>query len=202
MTGHPPASDVPERESKEKTDFFSRLLTRLFRDKILFWVLLVILVPADLWTKKIVISHVNQNAVQGTFEKIPVVWVAEDWFGLVSVNNRGGPWGVGSDFSGVLKVVRIAALGVILFLLFTTPRRAWIQVTALAMIMSGALGNIWDTLTIGSVRDFLYFDFDIPPADPWPAFNLADSLICVGVVLLATLLCVDWARDRKRSVEK
>jgi|GEM_PF-220333 len=202
MAGHSPASDLPEGKPEKKTCLVSRLLAGLFGDKLLFWILIVILVPADLWTKEIVISHVNEHAAQGTFENIPVVWVAEHWFGLVSVNNRGGPWGVGSDFSGLLKVVRIAALGVILFLLYTTPRGAWIQIAALAMIMSGALGNIWDTLTIGSVRDFLYFDFDIPPADPWPAFNVADSLICVGVILLATLLCVDWSKDRKRTIEK
>ena len=202
MADRSPASEVPDGTSKENTPFLTRLIAGIFGDKILFWILIVLFVPADLWTKEVVISHVEQNAVHGTLERIPVVWVCEDWFGLVNVHNRGGPWGLGSDFSEILRIVRIAALGVILFLLYNTPKKASFQITALAMIMGGALGNIWDTITIGSVRDFLYFDFDVFPADPWPAFNLADSLICVGVILLATVLCVDLANARKGTEKK
>jgi signal peptidase II len=191
------SSEAPPDRSR---GFAAKLAAKLFKDKVLFWILVLVFVSADLWTKQVAISHVH-DSFDGRLSggSSPVVWVKEPWFGLVSVENKGGPWGVGAGISGILKIVRFAALGVILYLLAATPRKARLQITALAMIMGGAVGNIWDTIAFGSVRDFLYFDLDFAPADPWPAFNLADSLICSGVVLLAVVFFFEWLRDRKRA---
>ena len=60
----------------------------------------------------------------------------------------------------------------------------------LALILGGALGNLWDRLTIGKVVDFLLFHYQ---GWAWPAFNVADSAICVG----AALLIVDSFRQRR-----
>ena len=59
----------------------------------------------------------------------------------------------------------------------------------LALILGGALGNLWDRLTLGKVVDFLLFHYD---RWAWPAFNVADSAITVG----AALLIVDSFRAR------
>ena len=175
----------------------ARFLKSLFGDKVLFWVLVACFVAADLWTKQVVIRQVAEST-RGSFIPggNPVIWICPDWLGLVSVANKGGPFGI---FSGslLLRIVRFLALGVILYLLAATPRKARFQVVSLAMIMGGALGNIWDTMVHGAVRDFLYVDLGFPPANPWPAFNLADSLICTGVALLAFLLYIDWSSEKK-----
>jgi len=177
--------------------FTARFLKSLFGDKILFWVLVACFVAADLWTKEIVIRQVAESA-RGSFIAggSPVIWICPERLGLVSVGNKGGPFGI---FAGslLLRIVRFLALGVILYLLAATPRKARFQIVSLSMIMGGALGNIWDTMAFGSVRDFLYVDLGFPPANPWPAFNLADSLICTGVALLAFLLYIDWLKERK-----
>jgi signal peptidase II len=57
-----------------------------------------------------------------------------------------------------------------------------------ALLLSGILGNLTDRLLHGYVVDFLFFDFGFPPFNPWPAFNVADSCICiaVGCLMLAT----------------
>ena len=60
----------------------------------------------------------------------------------------------------------------------------------LALILGGAIGNLWDRLTIGRVVDFLLFHYD---GWSWPAFNIADSAISVGAVLLI----VDSFRQRR-----
>lgn len=52
---------------------------------------------------------------------------------------------------------------------------------ALALVLGGALGNLYDRITLGYVVDFLYFHYQ---TYYWPAFNVADSAISVGVVLL------------------
>jgi signal peptidase II len=109
---------------------------------------------------------------------------------------------VGRQHADVLRLIRIIALGVILYILMGTPRRHHLQTVSLAMVMGGALGNIWDSWRYGHVRDFLHFDFGFPPADPWPAFNLADSMICVGVFLLALGMIVSGIAHKKEGSRK
>jgi len=61
----------------------------------------------------------------------------------------------------------------------TTAR---LQLLALGLVVGGALGNVIDRLRYGAVVDFLYFH--VGAFNWWPAFNVADSAICVGAVLL------------------
>jgi signal peptidase II len=55
---------------------------------------------------------------------------------------------------------------------------------AVALLVSGILGNFTDRLVHGYVVDFLKFDFGFPPFNPWPSFNVADSCVVVAAVLL------------------
>jgi len=65
--------------------------------------------------------------------------------------------------------------------------------TGLALILAGALGNLYDRISYGYVIDFLYFH-----AGPyyWPAFNAADASLCVGVGCLALVITQDEIRAR------
>lgn len=169
-------------------------LDLLFFKRKVFWIVTILIFLADLWTKDIAISYVHETS-HGN-----VTWVQEPWFALVDVSNKGGPWGLGSEYSKILRVIRMLALGVILFILAGTPHRNRIQVLSLALVMGGALGNIWDSWMFGHVRDFLYFDLGFAPANPWPAFNLADSAICVGVAGLAiTMLIAGFSQENEKK---
>jgi signal peptidase II len=59
---------------------------------------------------------------------------------------------------------------------------AWRDVS-LALLLAGILGNLTDRLLHGHVIDFLLFNLHVRYADPWPAFNVADSCISIAVVL-------------------
>ena len=59
---------------------------------------------------------------------------------------------------------------------------AWRDVS-LALLLAGILGNLTDRLLYGHVIDFLLFNLHVRYADPWPAFNVADSCISIAVVL-------------------
>ena len=63
-----------------------------------------------------------------------------------------------------------------------------LNLAGLLLLLAGILGNLTDRLLHGYVVDFLFFDFGFPPFNPWPAFNVADSCICiaVGCLMLAT----------------
>jgi signal peptidase II len=60
------------------------------------------------------------------------------------------------------------------------------------------VGNIYDSFRFGVVRDFLHFDLGFAPFHPWPAFNIADASICVGVAVLALCLFLRPARAGDR----
>jgi signal peptidase II len=109
-------------------------------------------------------------------------------------------WSIGTDWNPwILKIVRLAAVCVIFVILQQTPKTDRLGVFALGLVMGGAVGNIHDSLRLHAVRDFLKFDFDFPPFDPFPIFNIADSAICVGVALLAIQMVFQPAPQKART---
>lgn len=116
-------------------------------------------------------------------------------FHLVGWHNTGTIWGLGQSLTEVLIVLRFVALALIVYFARRLPPTARLQQLVLGMIMAGALGNLYDNLTErqSGVRDFLLFSAEIG-GETWkfPAFNVADSCICVGAITLAILL---WRSD-------
>jgi signal peptidase II len=124
----------------------------------------------------------------------PVV-VIRNFFHLVSITNTGAAFGSFKDNNTFFIV--ISCLAALLALILLVVRRhpaqpnasrsvwwtsnAWRDVS-LALLLAGVLGNLTDRLLYGHVIDFLLFDLHIPFAHPWPAFNVADSCICVAVI--------------------
>jgi signal peptidase II len=102
---------------------------------------------------------------------------------LVSVCNRGMSFGLfdtGPGLSVPLFTIAAAAIvGVLVWWLLRVQSPA--LAGAIGMIIGGAVGNVIDRLHFGGVVDFLYFHLG---TWYWPAFNLADSAICVGVFLM------------------
>jgi signal peptidase II len=105
---------------------------------------------------------------------------------LTYVQNRGAAFGILSDADlpnqhWMLAVVSLLALGAIAFYAWKLPANARMPRLALALIMGGAVGNLLDRLRLGYVVDFV--DVFWGPHH-WPAFNVADSAISIGVALL------------------
>lgn len=105
------------------------------------------------------------------------------FFSLVLAFNRGAAFSFLADASGwqrwFFTVVAIVASVVIVWLLRKGGSR-WFCM-GLALILGGALGNVWDRLTTGQVVDFLLFHWR---GWSYPAFNVADSAITIGALLL------------------
>jgi len=109
--------------------------------------------------------------------------VVPDFFNLVNVTNDGAAFGSFKGNNTFFVVISIIAL-VVVTILLVLPRRSdsWRDVS-LALLLAGILGNLTDRLLHGHVIDFLLFNLHIRYADPWPAFNVADSCISIAVVL-------------------
>ncbi|MFM9967573.1 MAG: signal peptidase II [Burkholderiales bacterium] len=113
-------------------------------------------------------------------ERLPVT----SFFNLVLVYNRGAAFSFLSDAAGwqryLLVAIALVAVLLIIGLLAQSSAVGWYRVS-LVLILGGAIGNLWDRITVGEVVDFL--DFHLAGWH-WPAFNVADSAISVGAVLL------------------
>src|SRR3990167_4450888 len=71
---------------------------------------------------------------------------------------------------------------VILFIYIKSDKTIFISNLALGLVLAGAMGNLWDRIWFRCVRDFI--DLHIGDKYHWPTFNVADSLICVGISIL------------------
>lgn len=133
-----------------------------------------IVIALDLYTKHLISSAFSYG------EHMTVT----GFFDLVRYHNEGAAFsflaGAGGWQRFFFSAIAIAASVVIIYLLRKHPAQK-LFCFALALILGGALGNLYDRLTLGYVVDFLYFHYQ---SYYWPAFNLADSAITCGVVLL------------------
>ena len=104
------------------------------------------------------------------------------FFNLTVVWNRGVSFGMfgGGVVPPAVFVAMSAAIAVALLIWLRKAETFWTQV-AIGLVIGGAIGNVVDRLVYGAVFDFL--DFHVAGWH-WPAFNVADSAICIGVVLL------------------
>jgi signal peptidase II len=131
----------------------------------------------------IVLDQVSKQMIASTF-KVGEGLRMTSFFDLVFVFNRGAAFSFLSDAGGWQRWFFIVlALCISTWLVFMLTRHAEERLlsAALALVLGGALGNVIDRLMHGAVVDFLSFHL----ADYyWPAFNVADSAITLGVALM------------------
>jgi signal peptidase II len=102
--------------------------------------------------------------------------------------NRGVAFSMFRDLAGgrwILTIVAFAAFFLVLHYLRKTEVGQTRLHVALGLVGGGALGNLADRIIYGAVTDFVIVDLDVWPLDPWPAFNVADAALVVGVGLMA-----------------
>jgi signal peptidase II len=137
-----------------------------------------------LWVSVVVIvaDYATKSAIVATFhpgEERPFT----SFFSLILTFNAGAAFSIFADAEGwqrwFFAAVALGAAIVITWLLKRGGNAMYCL--GLALILGGALGNVWDRLTIGRVIDFLLFHYE---RWSWPAFNVADSAISVGAALL------------------
>jgi signal peptidase II len=109
--------------------------------------------------------------------------VIPDFFTLVNVTNNGAAFGTFKGNNTFFVGISIVALVVVTVLLVRPHRTDPWRDVSLALLLAGILGNLTDRLLDGHVIDFLLFNLHVRYADPWPAFNVADSCISIAVVL-------------------
>lgn len=183
---------------------------RRLRWRRLAWI--VVLVALDLWTKSYMFDWLDRGPGDGPPLGVEVwdlnghwrVPVLGEFLGFMLSENRGAAWGVGANAPWLLVGGRVVASVVLIVMVVRTDRRQRMLLWALVLVLSGALGNLYDNLVrtppvdhpFGAVRDFIHVYFA-----NWnyhfPTFNVADSCITVGagLLILSSFLASDRPED-------
>jgi len=147
------------------------------KNKYLMLVLIAgLVVVADQVSKWLITSSMSY------YEQIKVV---PGFFNLIYIHNPGGAFGIFAKNQGHLQsllfiAIAVLAMGLILYLYKNTPPEYPVLSAGFALIFGGALGNMIDRIRMGQVIDFI--DLYIGHLH-WPAFNIADSAISIGMVI-------------------
>lgn len=153
------------------------------RKKQVLWILAVFaaVVIADQVSKALVMAYYPE-------EQVLVLKSKPEFFRVSHQRNPGLVNGLFRTSPVKAFVAPLLAMGVLVYLSTHLNPRSKLQSTAFGLIAGGAIGNHIDRIRLGSVTDFLQFHFYFIPFNfPWkyyPAFNIADSCICTGVVVL------------------
>ena len=153
-------------------------MTSNVRGRLPYLVLVAAILALDRWTKLLIQSRLDLD---------DTVSVIDGFFNITYVRNTGVAFGIFSSISSPAKSVLLsafAALAAVLVIGYSlrTPIGNRLVHVALALILGGALGNLYDRVAYGYVVDFLEFYLR---TYHWPSFNVADSAISIGVILLA-----------------
>jgi signal peptidase II len=154
------------------------------------YLILLVLTPLIL-----VIDQLTKLYIDRTMQLYQSITVIDGLFNITYLRNKGAAFSFLSDTSWRLPffilatVIAIIAIMVAFKKLRDEQRFAAVSLT---LILAGAVGNLIDRVRLGEVIDFLDVYWG---RHHWPAFNVADSAICVGVALLA----LDMFREEKRA---
>ena len=142
-----------------------------------YLILSAVVILLDIWTKWLVVARIDLH------EAIPVI---PNFFQLVHVRNTGAAFGIGANAASrivplLLNLGAIAVFCVVVVYALRSAVSDRLLQTGLHLILGGAIGNLLDRFRFGYVVDFL----DVyTGTHHWPAFNVADSAICIGIALL------------------
>jgi len=145
----------------------------LRRRELLFLSLAAAVITLDQLTKHLVRAYIDPG------ETFPEGWAVR----LVNVSNTGAAFGILQNQGAFLVITSLVGVVAILLYYLYPPFEYWPMTAALALVLGGAIGNLSDRIRLGEVTDFIDFPH-------YPAFNVADSSIVVGVAVLAGLLAL------------
>ncbi|MBI5190116.1 MAG: signal peptidase II [Nitrospirae bacterium] len=133
-----------------------------------------------------VLDRLTKQLILDKFELGQSVEVVKGYFDITYVQNLGAAFGFLSMLDGGVRlpfffVTTLLALGLLAYFVRKTGAEAKLTLVSLAMIIAGAAGNLTDRLMYGYVVDFIDWHVGI---HHWPAFNIADCGITVGIALL------------------
>jgi signal peptidase II len=141
----------------------------------------IAIVCVDQLSKSMVASALGASAPTSRLDLIGT------WLAIEYAENRGAAFGLFSGISTLLPLIGIALVAALLVHYASEATPPIVETLALGAVIGGAVGNVIDRLRLGFVVDFI-------AVGPWPNFNVADSAVTVGVLVLIW----NWVRVDRR----
>jgi signal peptidase II len=150
----------------------------------------------------VILDQVSKVYIDTAFQLHETLPIVPDLFSITYVRNPGAAFGLFAGQSSFFRttffsIVSLLALSFLAVMVYQLPKDDRWQTTSLSLLLGGAMGNIIDRIRMGEVIDFL--DFYVGTYH-WPAFNVADSAITIGVSLL--MLNLYWENKRLKKNQK
>lgn len=160
-------------------------MSKSLRNKIIVLVVLSVAILAlDLITKYVICGMFAEN--EG-ITAIPYL------FNIIVVHNEGAAWGILSGNQIGLIILSVLLFAFLIWYFVKEKKKSWLLVVSMAFIYGGCIGNLFDRIVFGYVRDFIQFAF----WQSFPIFNFADVFLTVGVILFAIYLIIFLVKKEK-----
>jgi len=149
-------------------------------------------------TAVIVMDQITKAAIMTKFFMHESYAIVDGFFNLVYVMNPGAAFGFLANMSETFRYfffmgITVAVILLIIYYIVKSKPQDMIMVISLTLIFAGAVGNLIDRIRFGAVVDFL--DVYIGTAH-WPAFNVADSAISLGAILMILGMIVQRKKEK------
>ncbi len=143
-----------------------------------------VVLAIDLLTKHFIYHRVDEHG------KIILINGA---LSFIAVQNTGASFGIFKDSITLLSIISaVSAIGILAFLIISIKHRNLFLRSSLILIIGGAVGNLIDRVWLGYVRDFVYFELI-----DFAVFNLADSALTIGTILLIIYIVFFYSKEEK-----
>jgi len=152
-----------------------------------YYGLAIIVILFDQWSKYLVVKHME------LYESIPLI---DGFFYLTSHRNKGAAWGILQDQMIFFYIITAIVVIAIVYYMQIHAKGHPLFATGLALVLGGAIGNFVDRLFKQEVVDFL--DVMIVTYD-FPIFNIADSALTIGVIVILIVTLLEERNNRKRK---
>ena len=141
-------------------------------NKYLYFILIIIYVLLDQLTKLLIIKNIPYHS----FIQL------NDYFSIVNVGNTGIAFSMFQNNNiFFIVLISLVLIYIIFFIIKNNKEFTKLQINCFLLILSGGIGNLIDRIFRGAVVDFI--DIGYKEVYRWPAFNVADSCVCVGIIL-------------------
>jgi len=140
-----------------------------------------------------IVSKVIVSSLMDVHDSIKII---DNFFYITYVRNTGAAWSIFSDKTWLIIIISLIIIGIVVFYIYKNKPKMKLEKIGYSLILGGAVGNFLDRIIYGYVVDFL--DFYIFGYN-YPIFNLADSFIFVGVILIIiyTWCCEDGNKSNR-----
>ncbi|GEM00705.1 signal peptidase II [Halolactibacillus halophilus] len=153
----------------------------------MYYVIAVVMIVIDQWTKYLVIENMTIG------ESIPVI---DNVFYLTSHRNPGAAWGILQGQMWFFYIITLIVVGIIIYYIEHYAKTNRLLGISLGLVLGGAIGNLIDRVRFQEVVDFVdvyIFSYD------YPIFNVADSSLVVGVILIGIATLFEEVRKDKKA---